>query len=248
VFRRRRKPSDDEVAAQEAEALDQAEDGVAGDAQQGGAGTGGAREGGPWDVSEVDADAVEGRIDLGGLWLQGRDGLELQAQYDEATGTVGTVTLVIAGSALQVQPFAAPPTTGIWAEVRTELAASITAQGGVATEHDGPFGVELSARVPVVLPDGSSGAQLARFVGVDGPRWFLRGVITGQAAGDEEAAAEVERVFRDLVVVRGSVPMGPREPIPLHLPMDPAPEPQPETDGRDPLDPFERGPEITEVR
>jgi hypothetical protein len=257
VFRRRRKPSDDEVAAEEAAALEEAQDGAADDGQGGGGVVGGAggvradrgvRADGPWDVSEVDAGAVEGRIDLGGLWLQGRDGLELQAQYDEATGTVGTVTLVIAGSALQVQPFAAPRTTGIWDEVRKELAASITAQGGVATEQDGSLGVELSARVPVVLPDGSSGAQLARFVGVDGPRWFLRGVITGQAAGDEEAAAEVEQVFRGLVVVRGSVPMGPREPIPLRLPVDAAPEPEPQPDGRDPLDPFQRGPEITEVR
>jgi hypothetical protein len=51
--------------------------------------------------------------------------------------------------------------------------------------------------------------------------------------------------------VRGSDPMAPRELLPLSLPRDAAtatPEqPAPEEEGPS-LDPFERGPEITEVR
>jgi hypothetical protein len=58
----------------------------------------------------------------------------------------------------------------------------------------------------------------ARFLGVDGPRWFLRAMITGPAAADPEAAAVLEDVFRDIIVVRGHEPMPVREQLPLALP------------------------------
>ena len=58
----------------------------------------------------------------------------------------------------------------------------------------------------------------ARFVGVDGPRWFLRGMISGSAAESSEAAAALEQAFRQIVVVRGTAPMPVREPLPLTLP------------------------------
>ena len=43
----------------------------------------------------------------------------------------------------------------------------------------------------------------ARFLGVDGPRWFLRGVISGRAAVEDTKAEPLLQVFRDTVVVRG---------------------------------------------
>ncbi|MGB4135503.1 MAG: DUF3710 domain-containing protein, partial [Microbacterium sp.] len=60
-----------------------------------------------------------------------------------------------------------------------------------------------------------------RFVGVDGPRWFLRGVIGGDAASDPAAAEQVEDLFRSIVVVRGATPMPPRDLIPLKMPQTP---------------------------
>ena len=69
--------------------------------------------------------------------------------------------------------------------------------------------------------DGAAGKRLARFVGVDGPRWFLRGVIGGAATADVEAAAQVEDLFRSIVVVRGGTPMPPRDLIPLRMPATP---------------------------
>jgi hypothetical protein len=76
------------------------------------------------------------------------------------------------------------------------------------------FGPELLAQIPV------AGAQpkAARFIGVDGPRWFLRGVIAGAGATDAAAAAQIEDVFRSIVVVRGTTPMPPRDLIPLRMP------------------------------
>ncbi|CPU67798.1 Protein of uncharacterised function (DUF3710) [Mycobacteroides abscessus] len=92
----------------------------------------------------------------------------------------------------------------------------------------------------------------ARFVGVDGPRWFLRGVLTGKAAVDPAEARLLETVFANIVVVRDQNPRPPRDLLTLHLPgkgpeAAPAPTPAgaPETPSFDPLT---RGPEITEIR
>lgn len=200
---------------------------------------------GPWDESEVDRATLDGYRDFGGILLPGEAQFELL--LDKATRQIELVTIFHGGSALQVQPFAAPRSAGIWDEVRRELAASVTAQGGIATEQDGTFGVELHARLPGRAPDGSPAVQLVRFVGVNGPRWFLRGIFTGDAYADPVAAEPIEAIFRSIVVVRGSGPMPPREPIPLRAPDDVV-LPEDEPPAGPSLDPFERGPEITEVR
>jgi hypothetical protein len=164
------------------------------------------------------------------------------------------VTLVLGDGALQVQPFAAPRTESIWDEIRDEIRAGITKQGGTADEVQGPLGTELRTRVPVRAQDGTTGVQPARFVGVDGPRWFLRGVLTGRAAVEEGADTELVELFRDIVVVRGEGPMAPRDPIPLSMPptqaapAKPSGEAPAEPASQDDLKPFERGPEITEIR
>jgi uncharacterized protein DUF3710 len=102
--------------------------------------------------------------------------------------------------------------------VRSEISTGIRARGGVVDEVEGPLGWELRAQVSVQLPNGTEGFQIVRFVGADGPRWFLRGVISGQAAVQPAAAAPLEAGFRDTVVVRGQRAMAPRDPIALTLP------------------------------
>jgi hypothetical protein len=222
------------------------------------------RHDGPWDREEVGADAAEGRLDLGAMLLPGIDGMQLRLDVDEQAGRIVAVNATIGESTLQVQPFAAPRTTGIWEEVRADIAASVAAQGGATREHTGAFGIELLAELPVRLPDGTPAVQAARFVGVDGPRWFLRGVFTGPAYADPEAAAELERMLRGIVVVRGSAPMARGELLELRLPADaqslpdgavdePIGEagdvpPGADPEERPPLEPFRRGPEITEIR
>jgi hypothetical protein len=212
-----------------------------------------ARALGPWDISEVDDPAAGGRVDLGGMWLPGRQGLEVRIEADQTTSEVVAVTLVLPDGALQVQPFAAPRTETIWDEIRSDIRAGITKQGGTADEVDGPLGTELRTKVPVRSQDGSSSVQPARFVGIDGPRWFLRGVITGRAAVEPGVDSGLVEIFRDIVVVRGDQAMAPRDPIPLMLPATPEvveddaadEDAGPRTEGD--LKPFERGPEITEI-
>jgi hypothetical protein len=43
-------------------------------------------------------------------------------------------------------------------------------------------------------------------------------VISGKGAVDPAAGAEIEDLFRSVVVVRGTSPMPPRDLIPLHVP------------------------------
>ncbi|WP_399129931.1 DUF3710 domain-containing protein [Actinacidiphila sp. ITFR-21] len=211
------------------------------------------RPDGPWDASEIQ-EPGEGRVDLGGLFVPGVDGMELRVEV--AGESIVAATVVLRDSAVQLQGFAAPRSEGIWGEVREEIASGITQQGGIVDEVEGPLGWELRAQVPVRLPDGTNGVQLVRFVGCDGPRWFLRGVISGQGAVQPAAAGVLESIFRDTVVVRGDAPMAPRDPIVLKLPNDaqmvpdggaPAEQAEPSKFG-DGIDPLRRGPEITELR
>jgi hypothetical protein len=65
-------------------------------------------------------------------------------------------------------------------------------------------------------------------VGVDGPRWLLRGTVLGRAAIEPDAAAQLEDSFRRVIVVRGSEPMAPREPLGLTLPAGAQPPPEAE--------------------
>lgn len=204
------------------------------------------REHGPYDRSEVSD--VTDRLDLGGLLVPGVDGMEMRLELDQSTGDVVAVTCHLGESVLQLQAFAAPRTLGIWDDIRDEIAAGIENAGGSAQVFDGPHGTELA----VMMPSGPGQYTPARFVGVDGPRWFLRGFLTGPAATDSTAAAPLLHLFSEVVVVRGDHAMAPREMLPLRLPEiaqqqgelveeDRGPR------GLDDLQPFERGPEITEI-
>jgi hypothetical protein len=174
---------------------------------------------GPLDDSE--ANPVRPYIDLGGVKILPRDGLHLRLEIEEESQRVVAVALDYVGSTLQIQPFAAPRSSGLWHEIRGQIAEQVALQGGRAEERDGAFGAELVAEVPVA--GGQPGeTRIARFIGVDGPRWFLRGVISGDGAVKPEAAASVEDLFRSVVVVRGTVPMPPRDLIPLKMPATPA--------------------------
>ncbi|MFE2046590.1 DUF3710 domain-containing protein [Streptomyces sp. NPDC059477] len=262
MFGRRKKKDAAEDAAGEAE---QVVDSVDTEADDEGEGTGeGAgerdrvrlepepRPDGPWDSTEV-SDPAEGRVDLGGLFVPGVDGMELRVEV--AGDAIVAATVVLRDSAVQLQAFAAPKREGIWGEVREEIATGITQQGGIVDEIEGSLGWELRAQVPVKLPDGTGGFQVVRFVGVDGPRWFLRGVISGQGAVQPQAAGLLEQIFRDTVVVRGEGPMAPRDPIVLKLPNDAqmVPEGVQQEDQAGSrfsggMGQLQRGPEITEVR
>lgn len=203
---------------------------------------------GPFDESEKDTET--GYIDLGALRINAAQGLQLRLEVEERTKRVIAVTLDLGGSTLQLQAFAAPKTEGLWDEIREQIGVSVGSQGGTVNERPGRLGTELLAKLPAQTPDGQAGVRVARFVGINGPRWFLRGVFGGPAALNPSAAGTIEQLFRDVVVVRGDHPMPPRELLQLRLPKDAAagPPPAPAAPARPDLNPLERGPEITETR
>jgi hypothetical protein len=167
-------------------------------------------------LDEAEANHVRPYVDLGGVKVLPRPELALRLEVEEGSKRVVAVALDYAGSTLQVQPFAAPRNSGLWHEIREQIVEQIARQGGTTSTTIGPFGPEVRAEIP--NGPGVPGSRIARFVGVDGPRWFLRGVISGNALVDADSASRIEELFRSIVVVRGTTPMPPRDLIPLQVP------------------------------
>ncbi|HZA74417.1 MAG TPA: DUF3710 domain-containing protein [Propionibacteriaceae bacterium] len=196
---------------------------------------------GPWDISEVDD--LEGtdqapKIDLGSLIVTGVPGSELRLQVAEETQEIVSAMLILEtavesrsggasrnqtySSALELGAYAAPRSGGLWAELREEISAAATAQGGSASLREGPFGVELHRFIPVTTPDGDQGYQPSRMWVAEGPRWLLRGIVYGQAAVEEDlespVVTDVLSAFRQVVVRRGDEAMAPGDLLPLRMP------------------------------
>jgi hypothetical protein len=210
-------------------------------------------EGGPWDAEEP-FPAFE-RVDLGSLQVPIGPEHEIQLVMAEQHGA--WVTIRHQESEVQIQAFAASRRGALWDDVRAEIAAEVATAGGRSQETEGSFGIELMAQVPAEPgqgPAGLGGMRLVRFVGIDGPRWFVRGLFTGPAADGGDEADLLEEVLRNVVVVRGEHPVPPREILELRLPPEARQALEEQADaeqenrfGGD-LNPFERGPEFTETR
>jgi hypothetical protein len=224
--------------------------------------------GGPWDAADSYPELP--RVDLGSLLVPATPEYEVQIVFAEQQGA--WVNVRHGDSQLQLQAFAAPRRAGIWPDVRMEIVAEITSAGGQSQEQEGPFGPELLAQVPAQPGTPGAGLIPVRFIGVDGPRWFLRALINGPGAVEPAAAAPLEALIREVVVVRGDHPMPPKDLLELRLPAEAAQalaeqqaaaaQGQPPggagqggagqggagQGGGMPFNPFERGPEMTETR
>jgi hypothetical protein len=178
----------------------------------------GAHAKGPYDITEAPRGVQ--RLDLGSLHIPAVDGVEVRVQADP-DGTIQQVVLVHGENALQLGVFAAPRSEGIWEEVRDEIRQSLIRDGAKPSERAGEYGQELLARVRT--PEGTTDL---RFVGVDGPRWMVRGVFQGRAAVDPSASGPLLECLHELVVDRGQEAKPAREPLPLRLPKEMAEQAQ----------------------
>lgn len=201
-------------------------------------------EKGPFDISEEYPE--HDRLDLGALKVPVVDGMQVRLDTDDDSQRVLAVTLVHDGGGIQLQAFATPRSEGLWNTVRRQLAESVTKQGGESTELHTSLGKELAIEVPAKTESGRPGKRAMRFAGIDGPRWFVRAVFSGKAVTDDEVRAELSALFRGVVVDRGDEAMAPRELIALTAPQ--VDQDETEEKDEDELNPFERGPEITEIR
>lgn len=208
-------------------------------------------EKGPFDAGE---DFPElNRLDLGALKVPVVDGMQVRLDTDDESQRVLAVTLIHEGGGIQLQAFATPRSEGLWNTVRNQLATGVTSQGGEVSELHTSLGRELAVEVPAKTEDGRPGKRAMRFAGVDGPRWFVRAVFSGKAVTDDDIRSELSALFRGVIVDRGHEAMAPRELIVLTAPeVDGDTEGDGDSEGedenKDELNPFERGPEITEVR
>lgn len=166
---------------------------------------------GPHDSAEVPS--TMGYLSFGSILMPTIEGVSVRAEVDEATNAIVAVSFEHNESVLQVSVFSAAKSEELWPEIYQQLLETITSSGGNITETIGGFGKQLEA---VVVANGVT--REVRFIGFDGPRWFLRGAITGPALVDANAAMNMEDIFRSLVIDRGTVPLPPREPLPLKVP------------------------------
>lgn len=172
---------------------------------------------GPFDASE--RTELNGRIDLGALRVPAVPGMEMRLDVEKESSKIVGLTCTIQGSKLQLQAFAAPRSEGLWDDIRQGLADGVKAAGGSTTvDSKGIMGKELLAQVPGRDSSGNTVTATNRFIGIDGPRWFLRAVINGPAATQERQLQIVRKFLRQVVVDRGSDPRPPREVLTLTAP------------------------------
>ena len=172
---------------------------------------------GPLDIEQI-ADRSN-FVDFGKILIPSNiPNVVLKGEIEPDSSRLVAITIETASSSLQVSVFSTTKTEEIWPAVRIELATSLRAQGAQVEEESSSLGTGLKVLMPSDKSTKGAERQSLRFVGFDGPRWFLRGSIAGAALSNPDAKDEIEAIFRSLVVDRGDEPMPPRELLTLRLP------------------------------
>ena len=216
-----------------------------------------ARATGPWDVAEPHPELP--RVDLGSLQVPVLEGTDIQLVFAEQHGAWVTVRHQLSETAAAgVRRAQAVRAVGRGA--RRDRGRD-RRRGRPGRGARGPVRHRAGRARPAEPGKPAAGVRPIRFAGVDGPRWFLRGLFAGAAAADPAAAAPLEAVLREVVVVRGDHPMPPRDLLELQAaaggrrpPSTSRPAPsraeqeQEQNRFNTAPNPFQRGPEMTETR
>ena len=157
-------------------------------------------ESGPLDFSQLSDDQLSSYVDFGALLVPRLARL----------GVAGAEVMVVA----------APKSKGLWQELREEIETEARKQGAKVTTSQGSFGPEIHVQMSAQTAAGQSGNLQMRYVGIDGPNWFMRVIFTGDIDPHHADVAELEAALRHFVVVRGSQPLTPRSIVPIVLPDD----------------------------
>jgi hypothetical protein len=166
-----------------------------------------AAEFGPYDAEDAPDDGLS-RLDLGSLLLPVPDGVQLQVEMNPDS-SVRAVNVLTPLGQFTVNAYAAPRSGGLWEEICGELAEEMRGQGAAVHSEAGDWGQELVA---------GKGELALRFIGVDGPRWMVRGVVVAPPDGARAAGSALRDMLRATVVVRGTMPMPVRTALPIDLP------------------------------
>lgn len=165
------------------------------------------RADGPYDITEDPNDDIA-RMDLGSVQVPVPDGTQVQVEVDPNDGELRAAHILTPVGQVTINAFAAPRTRDIWPDIARELADELRTNGAKVDKADGPYGPELSALL---------GPNALHFIGVDGPRWMLRGVIAGPPEAAEVAPDLLRQLVQKSIVDRGEGPMPVREPLPIRL-------------------------------
>jgi len=165
---------------------------------------------GPFDVDDADprVSSAPGVLDFGALRVPMPPGGEVSVE-PSANGRMQAVHVNLPGGRLSVSALAAPKSSKLWPQLAKEIDASLREGGARVRSFKGEWGRELHA---------TTGAATSVFVGVDGPRWMIYGVATGPTSDNAELDAELRRMLRGTVVVRGKSPYPVRTVLPLTTP------------------------------
>jgi hypothetical protein len=178
---------------------------------------------GPLELSaDLDTSSM---LNLGALLLPNIPGLEVDLDLDPRSGRGKSVSLHLNMTIAEVQVFAAAANEDPWASMRDAIAAGLREQQVECSVELGRFGTEIRAVMPTVDLDGTAHIQPVRFVGVRGPRWLLRVVISGDGSLPDtstgtDAVNAIDDVISRIVVNRGDAPVPPGERLELRSPED----------------------------
>jgi Protein of unknown function (DUF3710) len=172
-------------------------------------------ENGPFDVSEIGLLAPY--LDFGSIRISPQQDVAIKADIEESTKRIVSISLETEGHRLQLQAFAASKMEGLWAQAMVAIEEGVRTQGGLADQIQGALGPELRVQTSVI-ENGLKLLRESRFVGVDGPKWFLRGVLTGPELYSEARYMSLIALFRAVAVSRGELPLPPGDLLPISLP------------------------------
>jgi hypothetical protein len=169
---------------------------------------------------------VTSMLNLGALYLPNVPGLEVHLDLDPRSGKGKSVSLHLGMTIAEVQVFAAAANEDLWANMRDAIATGLREQKVDCSVELGRFGTEIHAVMPTVDLDGNVHVQPVRFIGVRGPRWLVRVVVSGDGALlnsniARDGELDIDDVVTQLVVNRGDAPLPPGERLVLQSPDTP---------------------------
>ncbi|MEY4409368.1 MAG: hypothetical protein RLZ65_705 [Actinomycetota bacterium] len=172
-------------------------------------------ENGPFDIEEIGV--LTPYLDFGSLRISPMAGVTIKADVDDQSKRIVSLSLELDGHRLQVQAFAATKSDGLWEYTMNAIAKGIAEQNGLAEVIQGVLGPELRVQTSVT-ENGNRFLRESRFIGVDGPRWFLRGVLTGPEIYQPDTYLKLIGLYRSVAVNRGDSALPPGELLPITLP------------------------------
>ncbi|KAA8877363.1 DUF3710 domain-containing protein [Nocardia colli] len=165
---------------------------------------------GPYDETNAPDDDVR-RLDLGSIRMPVPAWGECLVDMAPDDSMVHFVHWQTPLGRFTVTAYAAAPSGGLWASIVPELIVGLQEDCRGVHSEPGTWGAEVAA----TMDD-----RALRIIGVDGPRWMLRGAALAAPSTARHSASALRDLLRGTVVARGAVELPDRTMLPLVLPAE----------------------------